>query len=368
MLRFVLFLAIVPVAAYFISATASSAQNTVLLQGQPSPTQLQAYNLMQQAMSRLQSKQNNEAKALLDQAAALWPDMPHLHYYCGFACQGLGEYDRAIKEFQQAIQSDPSRFDCMVNIATCYQLMGQPGNSAQWFEKYLQAKPNASNAEQIRTMIKALKKQPDRAAAPGAAGSDNDYLANISINGTYRRWSLNRMPLKIYISPGLDGNGRRVNGFRDQYGYDLCEALNQWVSATQGRISYTVEPNIQQADIHCFWTDDPSLQGAGGNQVEQGTAERNEQQWPDGTVTINRARVVVLVQARDGSGPLDDNTMKKACLHEIGHALGLAGHSMNNQDIMFYSNSPLTTPLLTLRDKATIARLYGDYPAAPMRQ
>jgi hypothetical protein len=47
-------------------------------------------------------------------------------------------------------------------------------------------------------------------------------------------------------------------------------------------------------------------------------------------------------------------------LHEIGHALGI-GHSKYIKDVMYFRSAPQQGQL-TNRDKATIARLYGDYP------
>ncbi|MBZ0185329.1 MAG: matrixin family metalloprotease, partial [Candidatus Obscuribacterales bacterium] len=58
---------------------------------------------------------------------------------------------------------------------------------------------------------------------------------------------------------------------------------------------------------------------------------------------------------------LSDDDMKKVCLHEVGHALGINGHSSDNHDIMFFSESPSVWPALTKRDKLTIRLLYQGY-------
>ncbi len=53
--------------------------------------------------------------------------------------------------------------------------------------------------------------------------------------------------------------------------------------------------------------------------------------------------------------------MRWICLHEIGHALGLMGHSTNHSDVM-YSSMPLATNNrgLSERDKNTVKHLYSD--------
>src|SRR5438552_18608310 len=83
-----------------------------------------------------------------------------------------------------------------------------------------------------------------------------------------------------------------------------------------------------------------------------------------GQARINGANIVLLTVDSNGQ-PLADEDMQKICLHEIGHALGLNGHSTINRDVMFFSRSPTVSPAPTQRDSATICKLYGAYtPAA----
>ena len=47
---------------------------------------------------------------------------------------------------------------------------------------------------------------------------------------------------------------------------------------------------------------------------------------------------------------------KKTCTHELGHALGWAGHSSNTSDIMYSAGSSVTS--LTSRDKNHLSQVY----------
>lgn len=341
---------------------AVSAQNTVMMQGPGDPTQMQAFQLMQQAMAKLQSKDARGAKPLLEQAQQMWPDMPHVHYYMGFCFNDLGEYAKAIPEFEKAIQSDPQRVDCMINIATCYQQTGRPGEAADWFERYLQKSPGSPRAGQIKNLIPALRSQARKTGNAGPTqSSEADYYNSILISGKPRRWSVQRMPIKIFIANGTNERQAPVAGFRPDFNFILSDAITTWVNASGGRISVQFVPDQTQADITYYWTDNPNF-FPGGGQVEQGLAQRDEQQLPDGSVAINRATVIILVNARDGSGPLNNVQMSRACLHETGHALGLAGHSNNPADIMFYSELANAQAALSERDQRTIGRLYQNYP------
>lgn len=47
-----------------------------------------------------------EALKVLDEAALQWPDNAPIHYYLARAAEGLGDFDRAVEEYRQAIRSD----------------------------------------------------------------------------------------------------------------------------------------------------------------------------------------------------------------------------------------------------------------------
>jgi len=56
-----------------------------------------------------------------------------------------------------------------------------------------------------------------------------------------------------------------------------------------------------------------------------------------------------------------ESEVKRAYLHEVGHAFGIAGHSSEPADIMFFAVRKNQSPHLSERDVATINHLYGGY-------
>jgi predicted Zn-dependent protease len=139
------------------------------------------------------------------------------------------------------------------------------------------------------------------------------------------------------------------------------------MKASHHRLSYRLVTDPKQADLACTWTDDPAFLHDEGNKVEQGVAQVFAETKPgaDGTKSILSAHVRILVLNRDTNASLTSDDMKKTCLHEIGHALGIVGHSPSNKDVMFYSNASAVWPALTKRDKATVLRIYQDFPEPP---
>ena len=59
---------------------------------------------------------------------------------------------------------------------------------------------------------------------------------------------------------------------------------------------------------------------------------------------------------------LSDASLRHVAIHEIGHALGLLGHSSREDDIMYPSVSGTPRSAPSERDVRTIRRLYGATP------
>lgn len=326
------------------------------------PQQEHAADLLVQGTRLLEAKLFFKARKPLEQAVALWPESAAVHYNLGFCYNECALYDKAIAEFQKAVDIEPTMTDCLVNIGSCYQVQGKINEAISYFHNYLKKNPRSADAETVRGMIKALEKYNREHVESDP--NQSDYLSSVSDHGMLRRWPYARLPLRIYIANGTDPSGRSVKGFREEFNYLLVGALNDWVKASHYKVAYRIVRDPREADIACTWTDDPAFLQDKGNKVEQGVAHVMTE-TRDGCKNIYSAHVRILVLSRDSGNPLSTDEMKKTCLHELGHALGMAGHSPSNKDVMFYSESSSVWPALTKRDKATILRMYQDFPEAP---
>ena len=68
----------------------------------------------------------------------------------------------------------------------------------------------------------------------------------------------------------------------------------------------------------------------------------------------------ILITGRWNGGRVADlQDVYETVLHEMGHALGLAGHSPDARDIMFSSFTTRVVDGLSERDRATLAELYA---------
>jgi predicted Zn-dependent protease len=323
-------------------------------------TEKQAADMMIQGSQLLREKQPYKAKQLLEKSVQIWPGMPHGWFNLGLCYSETGEFLKAIEAYKEAMRHDHSMTECLPNIASCYQLMNQPSQAIPWFEEYLRKEPHAKDAAQVAGMINALKHQT--AIQIDSNPMAIDYVQSICPEGHMQRWPRNNVPIKIFISNGCDESGAHVHGFRDYYNEILVDSIEAWMKASAGHLAYQIVDNVADANIVCTWTDKTDFLKESGNAVEQGAARIAARPINDHEDMIGHVRVIVLICNVNGKGNISDDVLKMACLHEVGHALGLAGHSTNNRDVMFFSESPTVWASLTKRDKATIAKLYGDYP------
>ncbi len=317
--------------------------------------------LVEQGQALLNQRQFPQAISAFEQAISQQPNFAPAHFFLGYALAQSGQSGRAITEFQAALQIDPSMKEAVMNIASNYQTLGDCANAIQWYERYLKETPGSPKAGDIRQRINGLRQQmsqqpQQRPGAGGLAqqGSPDDYLLSAASGGKYFRWT--RMPIRVCIA-----SGGGVFGYRDSYRQILMDAFSMWAQGSENRLAFTLVNDPNNSDIYCDWTGDTNQVVAPGRAVEGGITKLNGQPMPNGSdVGIVSARMTLLTN-RSGT-PLDDEGMKKVCLHEVGHALGINGHSNNNSDVMFFSESPTVWPSLTKRDKTTICRLYGNYP------
>ena len=355
---------IASVAAVLLSTSAVLAK-TELQVNPTTPQQEQACVFLLEGTRLLEEKSFFKARKPLEQAATLWPESSAVHYNLGFCYNECALYDRAIYEFQRALELNPRMTECLVNIGACYQHQGKTEEAINWFENYLKKNPQSKDAETVRGMIRALQKYGREHV--GSDPSQQDYLTSISDHGLLRLWPYHRLPLRIYIANGTDPSGKVATGFREEFNYILLDALNDWIKASHYKLSYRLVTNPQDADLACTWTDDPNFLQERGNKVEQGVAEVYTDPLTNSSTfkSIYSAHVRILVLSRDNKQPLTTDEMRKTCLHELGHALGMAGHSPSNKDVMFFSESNSVWPALTKRDKATMLRMYQSYPETP---
>lgn len=187
-------------------------------------------------------------------------------------------------------------------------------------------------------------------AQPGSYNSnvEQNYAQDISNDGFYT-WSQDKFPLKVYFEENLN-----VPGFRQSYTDLLRSCFDEWTQVSNGKLAWREVDDPRSADIKVTWSDQ-AVEASRGTEAGK---TRNYARYNPSTNwgTIDRCEMRLLTRLPDREfSPVE---MRKAYLHEVGHAFGIAGHSQNRNDIMYFSVSNHKQVHLSQADIGTLNYLY----------
>ncbi len=212
---------------------------------------------------------------------------------------------------------------------------------------------DAATAAESSEALPAVRKDllAQRLSSDNSCGA-SDYLDECSQEGIYH-WPAERLPIRVFME-----DGRGVGGYRANYPQILSNGFDAWVRATNGKLGWLRVNNKTQADIVVSWTTStPELEG-GTEAGRTKTFTKFDTDTNEGLIYKATMALATRLPERE----LSDEEVTKTFMHEAGHAFGIAGHSSHRDDIMCAKVNRGQQPVLSVRDQATIVRLYGKYP------
>lgn len=194
--------------------------------------------------------------------------------------------------------------------------------------------------------------QGPQASAPNARSVERHYLRHMVFAGRgdtfLLHWGRRAMPLRVFLLAPPEGL------FPDPEGIErtVRQAVLAWSDAAgPGLPAFEFVDSAGEADIPILWAETPSGDWA----IAFCSYDLNLAQLRFGVSHV-------LVTGRWGKGGLADlESIHKVVLHEMGHALGLGGHSPDPRDILFRSIDSEASGL-SAADRETLRRLYEHGP------
>jgi predicted Zn-dependent protease len=315
-------------------------------------TESRIFDSLEKAHGLIVADRFNEAKPLLESAAKFDPSRysGSLHENLAIIYRELGYPEKGISQAKTAMRFGGSP-GIAYTMGLCYSDMGDFDEAERWFQRFIIDSPDPQFQQQARDIIKDL--QDDRHKVSAGSPKKRDYFDDITANKEAEKWRQTLLPLKLYIEPG-----KGVRGYRPTYRRLILEAFDSWCSASGNKLSYKLVPDRAKADAVVEWVGQPIS-----------TTEKSRKRDAAGLTTVSAddkqiiSHALIQIETYDfeRSKEAADSKIKSACLHEIGHAIGV-GHSPYVKDIMYFKITPRQLFSLSPRDRATAAKLYADYP------
>ncbi|MBS1957621.1 MAG: matrixin family metalloprotease [Cyanobacteria bacterium SZAS-4] len=319
-------------------------------------TESRIFSSLEKAHDLIAADRFNEAKPLLEFSTKYDPSRysGSVHENLAIIYRELGYPEKGIAQAKLAQRYGGSP-GTSYTMGLCYSDMGDFAKAQNCFEQFIVDSPDAQFRQKAQDIIKDL--QDDSHKVKSGAAKSRDYFDDIVANKEAQKWKQTLLPLKLYID-----SGKGVRNYRPTYRRLILEALDSWCSASGNKLSYKMVTDKSKADVVVEWV---------GQAIS--TVQKDRKRDAAGLTTcdadekqiITHALIQIETYDFDRSVEAADSKIKSACLHEIGHAIGV-GHSPYVKDIMYFKLTPRQLFSLSPRDRATAAKLYADYPVVTL--
>ncbi len=248
------------------------------------------------------------------------------------------DLESAIAVYRDALKHSPHEPLLHRNLGVIYEKTGRIQEALAEYETYLALSPEADPP--IRSLVENYRANRQTTSP--------DYLSVINrmTQGRKLTWPLFLNPVYVHI--------RFNRPEQTAYLPVIREALGTWEEATSGRVRFREVAAPARANIMINLEEGPlahpSQEVAHARyDIRQDRQERNHMMHV--TITLKTGTD----QDRDIPLETRQQQVQRFALHELGHAIGLWGHSTNPDDIMY--TRPIASHL-SERDIRTVRRLY----------
>ena len=306
--------------------------------------------MVNQAYDLAQAGNNEQAIVLLKQAIVVDPSSFDAHMNMAAALIALKRYDEALSECTIALKLNPKDEKAYANYLGAAIGSNHLDDALKVGQDYLKRFPHGEvhtvMANEVTAVKAEMKHRENIHGVLAPPGAPDNYLYLVTPTGK-RHWIPQTMPLRVYIAPG-----QSYQGFLPEFQSILISSFMAWQNATHGLVRFMPVDDPRLANIECNWADSAynlSLAAEAGEAVVHGEPS-----------TVSHVNITILTCRPElPNKKISLALVQQVSLHEIGHALGLGGHSDNAQDIMFCAtDSNVEHVQLSQRDINTVILLY----------
>lgn len=179
-----------------------------------------------------------------------------------------------------------------------------------------------------------------------------NYLDAVLSSGKLERWNPKSFPLKVYIQAGAEVPA--------EYIQEVQNAFATWEKETNGFVRFVYTNSADSANYKCIFPS--NIKNRNCDEKGMGTAAYQYFTY-DNEGNIKFSIVEFSVYACDGKTKWPREIFYSTALHEIGHGLGLRGHSTDKDDLMYpVSVATLERAKISQADMNTLRAIYSIVP------
>lgn len=191
---------------------------------------------------------------------------------------------------------------------------------------------------QAKTMYPSCGYCPDVTEMLAKADRNPDYMATQEKDVI--RWSDDKQIIKVFISEPTG-----LSHWRGDYLDAAKKSFTKWENAIDGRLKFEYVDDPDLSDVRVFWL----LKSPEGKELGLSEIKFTGQYMSQNDIKI-------FMQVEGGRFTSADEVYT-TLLHEIGHMLGIRGHSHNYADVMAEESMAW---ILTKRDIETFRKFYAQ--------
>ena len=286
------------------------------------------------------------------------------NYEAGKRAFGNKNYQAAKTYFKKAVSKNPSNVNYRYYYAQSLIYLSKTREAQDEYEKIIELAPLSEAAQRssvglakIQSYLLSQKEnyknlRTNQKFNLAQENFGDNYIDNaLNSDGLLVRWNSKKMPIGVYFntSAGITVQQYCITAIK--------EAFDEWAKNLSGVINYKIVTNPKEANIIILFVPEINTQ-----KIQEG-----DKGFISGLATYHSHNNVLdyydikfLTLKPDGKS-IPEAEIYNTALHEIGHALGIAGHSSNKSDIMYAINDEAKSSekkTLSVRDINTIKILY----------
>lgn len=316
-----------------------------------------AINQARDVVPLLKAGEYAKAEPVMRKVCEIVTDDPDIMLNYALTLVKVGKPKEAIPYYQKIVVLNPKDENSWVGMASAYGALGQLQESLDATNEFLKRFPDSPNYKTMKNQSNTVARELQRQAKNAQPGVGNDSYINAvrTSDGDTHKW--NEMPLTVYIESGAD-----VPHWTPECNQIMKGAFDEWAAVSNGAVSFKFVDNPKAARILCNWTADMHKLR---NPAEQGDTHIV---WREQGFLLKAEITMLTRNPVNPQQALDNTKIKQTALHEVGHALGIGGHSTEPKDVMYFANTSMSSPELSARDQKTIQLLYAGNTSAEKQE